>query len=110
MERQEHAATDSELYDTSPSPASVEHYLELTIGGLTEDQGGTIDSSFGDLPLQPIHSSPPHWDQESNHYNWVQHDMPQQLGIVGSLVLYDFWNFYSFMCSICIKLLILNFV
>lgn len=88
MERQEHAVIESELHDTSPSPASVDQYMEQTIGGPNEGQWDTVRSPFVALPLQQIPSSPPHWDQESHHDNWARHVMPQRLGIVGSLVLY----------------------
>lgn len=90
MERQGHVASDWELHGSSPSPASVEQDLEQMSGDPNEVQGNPVDSHPLSLPSQPIRSSLPNWDQESQHDNWTPHDMHQRLGIVCSLFLTSF--------------------
>ncbi|XP_024926854.1 uncharacterized protein LOC107410562 isoform X1 [Ziziphus jujuba] len=86
VERQGHVASDWELHGSSPSPASVEQDLEQMSGDPNEVQGNPVDSHPLSLPSQPIRSSLPNWDQESQHDNWTPHDMHQRLGIEWDIV------------------------
>ncbi|KAL5580151.1 hypothetical protein UlMin_012593 [Ulmus minor] len=83
VERQGHAA-DWEL--NGDSPASVEQDLEQASANPSEARGEAGFRSPIALPSQPIPSSPPIWDQESQHDNWTHHDMHQRLGIEWEII------------------------
>ncbi|KAJ9188770.1 hypothetical protein P3X46_000135 [Hevea brasiliensis] len=93
--RQSHAPLDWELQGTSPTPASAEQELEQHSGDENEGQGDSVHSPLA-LPdsvhspvALPSPSMPPvqqHWNQESQHFAWPQHDMHQCFGIEWDII------------------------
>ena len=86
VERQGNAATDWEVNGSPPFESADQDLGQPSANhGEVRGNSAAIQAPVS-LPLQPI-PSPPTWDQESHHDNWMQHDVHQRLGIVCTLLV-----------------------
>uniref|UniRef100_A0A2P2IMN7 Uncharacterized protein LOC103961635 n=1 Tax=Rhizophora mucronata TaxID=61149 RepID=A0A2P2IMN7_RHIMU len=85
VERQSHAPLDWDFEEVSPSPVSVEQYLEQQNGDQNEDQEDAAQSPPS-LPSLPMPNVQQLWDQESHNYSWPHNDVHQRFGIEWDII------------------------